>query len=101
MTGRRPSDGRNLTWWQFLLIVIVYAAIIQVGGRIIGAGVDSDDAFETTSNFLKTTLIPIALSSVFAIAVATWLGWWQQIIYEPRRTQRWVRIVPIALLLAA
>ena len=93
--------GRNLTWWQFLLIVIVYAAIIQGVGRIIGAGVDSDDAFETTSNLLKTALIPIALSSVFAIAVATWLGWWQQIIHEPRRTQRWVRIVPIALLLAA
>ena len=97
----RGDDGRNLTSWQFVLIVIVYAAIIQIGGRIIGSGVDSDDAFATTGNFLKTALIPIALSSVFAIAVATWLGWWQQIIYEPRRTQRWVRIVPIALLLAA
>ena len=55
--------GRSLTWWQFLLIVIVYAAIIQGVGRIIGAGVDFDDAFETTSNLLKTALIPIALSS--------------------------------------
>jgi membrane protease YdiL (CAAX protease family) len=96
-----PYCGRNLTWWQFLLIVIVYAAIIQGGGRIIGAGVDADEAFETTSNLLETALIPIALSSVFAIGVATWLGWWQQIIHEPLRTQRWVRIVPIALLLAA
>ena len=99
--GVRTAGGRNLTWWQFLLIVIVYAAIIQIGGRIIGAGVDADDAFETTSNFVESTLIPIALSGVFAIGVATWLGWWSQIIYEPLRTQRWVRIVPIALLLAA
>ena len=78
MTDLSGDDARNLTWWQFVLIVIVYAAIIQVGGRIIGSGVDSDDAFATTGNFLKTALIPIALSSVFAIAVATWLGWWQR-----------------------
>ena len=46
-------------------------------------------------------MIPIALSGVFAIGVATWLGWWAQIINEPLRTQRWVRIVPVALLLVA
>ena len=46
-------------------------------------------------------MIPIAVSGVFAIGIATWLGWWQQIIHEPLRTQRWVRIVPVALLLAA
>ena len=99
--GARTAGGRNLTWWQFVLIVIVYAAIIQGGGRIIGAGVDAGDTFETAGNLLETALIPIALSAVFAIAVATWLGWWPQIIHEPLRTQRWVRIVPIALLLAA
>ena len=46
-------------------------------------------------------VIPIALSSVFVIGVATWLGWWPQIVHEPLRTQPWVRIVPISLLLAA
>ena len=97
----RSAGERNLTWWQFLLVVIVYAAIIQGGGQIIGAGVDADDTFETASNLLETALIPIALSSVFAVGVATWLGWWSQIIHEPLRTQRWVRIVPIALLLVA
>jgi hypothetical protein len=39
---RGNERGRNLTWWQFLLIVIVYAASIQVGGRVIGAGLDAD-----------------------------------------------------------
>lgn len=102
--GEAEADvqrGRDLAWWAFMLIVVVYAAIIQVGGRVIGAGVDPDDAFATTGDFLPAVLIPIALSAVFAVAVATWLGWWSQIIHEPRRTQRWVRIVPIALLLAA
>ena len=97
----RAEGGRNLRWWQFLLLVLVYAAIIQIGGRIIGANVDADDALETTGNFVEAMLIPIALSSVFVVGIATWLGWWPQIIHEPLRTQRWVRIVPVALLLAA
>ena len=37
----RPTEGgRNLTWWQLILIVLVYLAIIQGLGRVIGAGVD-------------------------------------------------------------
>ena len=97
----RAEGGRNLRWWQFLLLVLVYAAIIQIGGRVIGADVDADEGLETAGNFLEAMLIPIALSSVFVVGIATWLGWWPQIIHEPLRTQRWVRIVPAALLLAA
>jgi membrane protease YdiL (CAAX protease family) len=97
----RAEGGRNLSWWQFLLLVLVYAAIIQVGGRTIGADVDADEGWETAGNLLESSLIPIALSCLFVIGIATWLGWWSQIIHEPLRTQRWVRIVPVALLLAA
>ena len=39
----RAEGGRNLRWWQFLLLVLVYAAIIQIGGRVIGADVDADE----------------------------------------------------------
>ncbi len=28
-----------MAWWHFLLLVVVNAAIIQVGGRVIGADV--------------------------------------------------------------
>ena len=94
-------DVRNLSWWQFLVLVVVYAAIIQVGGRVIGADVSTDEGWETAGNVLESALIPIALSSVFVIGLATWLRWWPEIIHEPRPVQRWVRIVPIALLLAA
>jgi uncharacterized protein len=56
---------------------------------------------ESAHNLLRVTVIPIALSSLFAIAVATWLGWWPQIIHEDHPVQSWVRIVPITMLLAA
>ena len=97
----RSEGGRNLTWWQFLLLVLVYAAIIQIGGRVVGADVDADEGLETAGNLLEAAVIPIALSSVFVVGIATWLGWWSQIIHEPLRTQRWVRVVPAALVLAA
>ena len=45
--------------------MVVYAAIIQVGGRAIGADVDADEGWETARNVLKAAVIPIALSSVF------------------------------------
>ena len=80
--------------------MVVYAAIIQVAGRAIGADVDRRGLGDA-GNVVESSLIPIALSCVFVIGVATWLGWWPQIIHEPLRVQRWVRIVPVALLLAA
>ncbi len=70
-------------------------------GRVIGADVSTDEGWETAGNVLESALIPIALSSVFVIGLATWLRWWPQIIHEPLPVQRWVRIVPIALLVAA
>lgn len=76
-------------------------AIIQVGGLLIGHGITADAGLETTGNFLRTALIPIAISALYAIAVATWLGWWPQIIRDRRPVQGWLKIIPILLLLAA
>lgn len=95
------AHGRRLGPWAFAAIVVVYLVIIQAGGRIIGEGISTDDAMATTGNLLKTSLVPIALSCAFAITVATWLRWWPQILREGKPVQPWVRIVPIALVVAA
>lgn len=96
--GRRT---RNLTWWQFILIAVAYIAIIQVGGLVFGSGISAEASTETTGNFVKVALIPIAFSAVYAIAVATWLGWWREIIHDGKPVQSWLKIIPILLLLAA
>lgn len=100
-TLERGHAGRHLTWWQFLLIVIGYLAIIKIVGLIVGNGISADDSFETVHNLLRTSLIPIALSALYAIAVATWLGWWPEIIRDGKPVQRWVKIIPIILVFAA
>jgi uncharacterized protein len=97
-TSRRE---RRLGLWAFFAIVLVYLVVIQGGGRLIGQGIDSDENLETLGNLLRTTLIPIAISSMLAIGVATWLGWWPQIARETKPVQRWTRIIPFALLAAA
>lgn len=95
----RPP-GRSLPWWGFLIIVLVYLAIIQGVGRLVGDP-GSDSALETSREFFESIFLSIAISAIFAIAVATWLGWWRPIIHEPRRAQSWVKIVPIGLVVAA
>ena len=86
-----------MKWWAFLLVVVVYLAIIQLGGLVIGKGV-SGESMESAGNMLRTMTIPIAISMVFAAGVATWLGWWPQIVHEKLRVQKWLWFVPITLL---
>lgn len=100
-SDRTGSQGRKLTWWGFLGLVLAYVAIIQAGGRLIGGEVDPAEGYDTAGNVLRAGLIPIALSAVFAVLVATWLGWWRDILHEPLRTAPWVGAIPIVLLAVA
>ena len=101
MSGSGGAQGRRLTWWGFLGLVLVYLAIIQGGGRLIGGEVDPSEGYDTAGNVVRAGLIPIALSAVFAVLVATWLRWWPEIVHEPLRTARWVAAIPIVLLAVA
>lgn len=101
MSGEPASAARELRWWQFVLLVLVYAAIIQVGGRVIGADVSSDAGWESAGNVVEAALLPIALSALFVVGLVTWLRWWPEVVHEPRRVQRWVGVLPLALVLTA
>lgn len=81
--------------------MLLYLAVIQAGGRIIGERVDPDEGFDTAGDTLRSGLIPIAISAGLAVTAATWLGWWPQIVREPLRTRRWVGAIPITLLAVA
>jgi membrane protease YdiL (CAAX protease family) len=92
---------KSFKWWAYLLAVIVYLAIIQVGGLVIGNGIDGGETMATAGNMLRSMTIPIAISTGFAIGLATWLGWWPQILHEQLRVRKWVWLVPIAMLISA
>ncbi|MFI8423618.1 lysostaphin resistance A-like protein [Streptomyces sp. NPDC085479] len=102
-THRPPArQGRRLTWPWFLAVAVAYLAIIQVTGALIGvdtAGAKSE--FPTTEAIVYNGLIPIVLSVVFGVAVVTWLGWWGEVLRYRAPVRRWVRFVPVAMLVAA
>ncbi|MFJ7201699.1 MULTISPECIES: CPBP family intramembrane glutamic endopeptidase [unclassified Streptomyces] len=98
--GSRP--GRRLTWPWFLMVVVIYAAIIQGLGALIGVDTSySDSQFPTTESLVRNALIPIGASIVFAAAVVTWLGWWGEVLHYRAPVRRWVRWVPISMLAVA
>jgi membrane protease YdiL (CAAX protease family) len=100
--GRTTGSARQLTWPWFLVVVLVYIAIIQGVGLLIGVDTgDSDSPFPTTQSLVRNALIPIGLSIAFGVAVATWLGWWCEIIRDDRPVAPWVRRVPITMIVAA
>lgn len=78
------------------MVVAVYLAIIQGGGRIAQnlSDVDSGD-LSTTKAVIVTLWIPLGAALIFTYAVVAWLGWWRPVLREERRVQPWVVVVPI------
>ncbi|MBW0273869.1 hypothetical protein ATM97_31645 [Nocardia sp. MH4] len=91
--------GRRLTYPMFALIVIVYLAIIQLGGLLMAALTDSDDFLSTRAVFFGM-IIPLGVALAFTYGVITYLGWLRPVLHDDRPTRSWVRIVPIVFVVA-
>ncbi|WP_326843899.1 CPBP family intramembrane metalloprotease [Streptomyces sp. NBC_01558] len=69
-TTPRDRPGRDLSWPWFLVVVIVYAGVIQGLGQLVGVDTSgSDSQFPTAESILRNALIPIGASIVFAAGV--------------------------------
>ncbi len=81
----------------FAIVVLVYLAIIQLGGWVIDrtANIDEAHGFVTTHNLLLSLWIPIGVSLVFTYAVVLWLGWLQPVLHDDQPVNRWVWVVPV------
>ncbi len=84
---------------MFALIVIVYLAIIQLGGLLMAALTDSDDFLSTRAVFFGM-IIPLGVALAFTYGVITYLGWLRPVLHDDRPTRSWVRIVPIVFVVA-
>ncbi|MFD3641540.1 CPBP family intramembrane glutamic endopeptidase [Streptomyces griseus] len=94
--------GRRLTWPWFLVVVVVYLAILQGLGALISVDHGSGDSqFPTTESVIRNGVIPIGLSVLFGAAVVTWLGWWSSVLHYRVPVRRWVRFVPVSMLVVA
>jgi hypothetical protein len=91
-TGRR-----RLSYGAFVLVVIAYLALIQIGGLLVtnAASIVSDRGFVTTHNVLISLWIPVGAALIFTYAVIAVLGWQRPVFRDDRPVQRWVMIVPV------
>src|SRR6478609_7259219 len=106
MTNRTDSaadlskDGKALSYWGFALIVIGYLAIIQGGGLLVRAVTDVESDLVTTREVMLNMWIPLGAALVFTYVVVAALGWWRPVLRDDRPVQRWVRVVPVVLIVS-
>ena len=98
MTSPRGTRApRSLGYVGFAVVVLVYLAIIQGVGLLIGQLTDTD--LTTTRGVVLGLWIPLGLALAFTYGVVAWLGWWRPVLRDDRPVQRWVYVVPVLLLL--
>ena len=93
--------ARQLSWKGFLGVVVGYLVVLRVVGIVAGVDVDGDAAMPDAEAVLRNFVIPIGATAVYAALVVTWLGWWREVVYDRHPVQRWVRFVPVFMLVAA
>jgi len=97
-TASQASDTRPLPYWAFGVIVVVYLAIIQLGGIALTHVGDHDDTVASVEGVLWNMWLPLGAAFVFTYAVIGVLGWWRPVFREDRPVRRWVWFVPIVFL---
>ncbi len=96
------SGIRRLPIWGYVVIAAVYLAIVQGLGKLLTSGLTIKYAAPTSVNELwREITVPVLVSLVFVYAVVAVLGWWRPVFTDDRPVQRWVRIIPVIMVITA
>ncbi|NRQ49230.1 CPBP family intramembrane metalloprotease [Aeromicrobium sp. YC3-14] len=83
---------------MFVAIVVIYLAIIQLGGLIGGTIADADaqgDAMATNEVVIWVLIMPLTVALVFVYATVAALGRLRPVLRDDRPVQKWLIVVPI------
>lgn len=102
MTQHTESDPtarvRKTPVWVFIVLAIVYLAILQALIRLLTPNLDVGYArFTSVEVIWRALLLPVGVSALFVAAAVTVLGWWRPVLHDHRPVRRWVRVVPIIM----
>ena len=106
VSRRAPTSSGSgqvtaLPYWAFAVIVLVYVAIIQLGGLALEHVGDHDDTFTTVEGVLWKMWLPLGAALVFTYSVIGVLGWWRPVFHEDKPVRRWVWFVPVVFLVCS
>lgn len=99
--SHEPGTVRQLPLWGFGVVVLVYLAIIQVGGIALEHVGDHDTGFTTVEGLLWGMWLPLGTALVFTYAVIGVLGWWRPVFRDDRPVRRWIWFVPAVFLICS
>ena len=94
-----PGARRRLGYAGFAGIVVVYLAIIQLGGLAIARLADESEPV-TTAGVVFGMILPLGAALVFTIVIIVVLGWQKPVLRDDRPVRRWVWIVPAVFVVA-
>ena len=92
---------RALPIWGFLVVVLVYLAIIQLGGLALSHVGNHDEDFTTVDGVLWNMWLPLGAALAFTYSVIGVLGWWRPVFRDDKPVRRWVWFVPIVFLVCS
>lgn len=96
------ADMRKIPVWAFIVLAIVYPAILLALIRLLTPALYVPYARFTGVEILwRALLVPVGVSVLFVVAAVTVLGWWRPVLRDHRPVRRWVWRVPIIMGVAA
>lgn len=75
--------------------MLAYLAIIKGVGFLAGRIWDVNDGLYTTKDVMVTMWLPLGAALLFTYLIVAVLRWWDPVLREQQRVQRWVWAVPI------
>ena len=95
-----PS-GRSLGVAGFVVLVVVYLAVLQGVGQLLTIGRPVEYVrMSTIDQLWRSVLAPVGLSVVLVFGVIAWLGWRRPVWVDDRPVQRWVIVVPVLMVVS-
>jgi uncharacterized protein len=96
------SGIRRLPIWAYVVIAAVYLVSVQALGKLLTSGLNIGYAAPTSVNELwRAITVPVFVSLVFVYGVVAVLGWWRPVFTDDKPVQRWVRILPVIMVITA
>ncbi len=101
MEKPEQSKYKTLPIWGFVVVAAVYLAIIHFATKFFTQGLDIKYAAPTSvEEVVRGFLLPIGVSLLFVYAVVAYLGWWKPVLKDDKPVRKWVRSIPIVMIIA-